>query len=54
MIGRHQVEQHDADAERLITRNPRPELLEPREQEAGVARFVKIDLIPPAAEIAGP
>ena len=48
--GRHQVEQHHADAERLGARHALPELLEAGEQEAGIARLVKIGFIPPAAE----
>ena len=48
MAARHQVEQHDADAERLIPRSPQPELLKAGEQESGVARFVKIGFVPPA------
>ena len=52
--GRHQVEQHDADAQRLVARHPLPELLEAGEQKAGVARFVEIGFIPPAAEIGDP
>ena len=51
LIGGHQVEQHDADAERLGARDPLPDLLEAGEQKAGVARFVKIGFVPPAAEI---
>jgi hypothetical protein len=54
VIGGHQVEQHDADAERLVPRHPLPELLEAGEQKAGVARLVKIGFVPPAAEIADP
>jgi hypothetical protein len=50
--GGHQVEQHDADAERLISRDPAPELVETREQKAGVSCLVKIGFIPRAAEIA--
>ena len=52
--GGHQVEQHHADAERLVARYPLPELLETGEQEAGVARLVEIGFIPQAAEIADP
>ena len=47
----HQVEQHHADAERRDARDPLPDLLEAGEQKAGVARFVKIGFVPPAAEI---
>jgi hypothetical protein len=54
MIGRYQVEQHDADAARLIARDPLPELLEAGKQKAGVARLLKIGFVPPAAEIADP
>jgi hypothetical protein len=55
MAGRgNQVEQHDTDAERLIARDAAPELIEPREQEAGVPRLVKIGFFPKAAEIADP
>ena len=53
VIGGHQVEQHHADAERLIARHPLPELLEAGEQESGVARLKEIGFVPPAAEIAG-
>jgi hypothetical protein len=41
VIGRNQAEQHDADADWLIARHPRPDFLEAGEQKAGVARFVK-------------
>ena len=44
----------DEIAERLIARDLFPELLEAGEQEAGVARFVEIGFLPPAAEIADP
>jgi hypothetical protein len=54
MAGRYQVEQHDADRQRLIARHPRPQLLKARKQKAGVARFEEGDFIPSAAEIAGP
>jgi hypothetical protein len=54
LVGWHQVEQHDADAERLVPRDLLPELLEAGEQESGVARFVEIGFVPPAAEIADP
>jgi hypothetical protein len=52
--GRHQVEQHDADAQRLVPRHALPEVLEATEQKAGVARFLEIGFIPPAAEIGNP
>jgi hypothetical protein len=52
--GRHEIEQHHADGERLVARNPAPELVKAGEREAGVARLVKIGLVPPAAEIANP
>jgi hypothetical protein len=52
--GGHEIEQHDADGERLIARDPRPKLIESAEQKAGVARLVEADLIPPAPEIADP
>src|SRR5712671_5935932 len=52
--GGNQVEQDDADAEWLVPRDPRPELLEAGEQESGVPRFVEIGFFPPAAEIADP
>jgi hypothetical protein len=52
--GGKQVEQHDANTERLISRDPRPELLEASEQETSVAGLVKIGFVPPAAEIADP
>jgi hypothetical protein len=52
--GGNQIQQHDADAERLGARYPLPELLEAGEQEAGVVRFEEGDFIPPAAEIADP
>ena len=54
LVGGHQVEQHHADAQRFVARDPLPELLEAGEQKAGVARFVKIGFIPPAAEIGDP
>ena len=54
MSGGHQVEQHDADAERLGARDAPPKLFKAGEQKAGIARLVKIGFIPPAAEIAGP
>ena len=54
VIGRHQVKQRDADAERLGTGHPVPQLLETGEEEPGVARLVKIGFVPEAAEIADP
>jgi hypothetical protein len=54
LSGRHQVEQHDADTQRLIPRHARPKLLKAGKQKAGVARFVEIGFIPPAAEAANP
>ena len=54
LVGGDQVEQHRADAKRLVPRYARPQLLEAGEQESGVARFVKIRFVPPAAEIADP
>jgi len=42
------------DADGLVARDPLPELLEPGEEESGVARFVEIGFVPPAAEIADP
>ena len=50
LVGGHQVEQHHADAERLGTRDPLPELLEAGEQESGVSRFVKIGFVPEATD----
>jgi hypothetical protein len=38
LVGGHQVEQHDADAQRLVARDPLPDFLEAGEQEAGVTR----------------
>jgi hypothetical protein len=52
--GGYQVEQNDADTQRLGARNPAPELIEACEQKAGVVRFVEGDFIPIAAEIADP
>jgi hypothetical protein len=52
--GRNQVEQHNADRQRLVAGGPRPELLEARQQKAGVACLGETDLIPPAAEIGDP
>jgi hypothetical protein len=52
--GRHQVEQHNADRQRLVARDTAPEPVETGEKKAGVARFMEIDLIPAAAEIANP
>jgi len=54
IIGRHQVEQHDADGKRFVARHARPDFLEAGEQKAGVARFVKIGFVPPAAKIPDP
>jgi hypothetical protein len=54
VVGGDQVKQHHADAERFGAWHPFPELLEAGEQEAGVARLVKIGFLPPAAEIADP
>jgi hypothetical protein len=54
LIGGHQVQQHDADTQRLIARDLPPKLLEAGKQESGIARFVKIGFVPPAAEIADP
>ena len=54
VIGGHQVEQHHANAERLVPRDPLPELLEAGEQKAGVACLVEIGFVPKAAEIADP
>jgi len=53
-MDRDQVEQHHADTERLVARDPFPELLEAGKQEAGVTRLVKIGFVPLAAEIADP
>jgi len=36
LAGGHQVEQHHADAQRFVPRDPVPELLEAGEQKAGV------------------
>ena len=52
--GGNQVEQHDADAQRLVPRHAPPEFLETAEQKAGVAGFLKGDFIPIAAEIGHP
>ena len=52
--GGHQLEQHDADAERLVPRDATLELLEAREQKAGVTRLKEIGFVPPAAEIGNP
>jgi hypothetical protein len=49
MAGWNEIKQHDADRQRLGARHPRPQLLEAREQKAGVARFEEGDFIPPAA-----
>ena len=54
VIGGNQVEQHHADAERLVARHAVPGLLEAAKQESGVARLVKIGFVPEAAEIADP
>ena len=54
VIGGHQVEQHDADAERFVSRHPLPDLLKTGKQRARVARLVEICFLPPAAEIADP
>ena len=54
LIGRDEVEQHDADAERLVWRHSLPEMVETGEQKARVARLEKVDFLPPAAEIGGP
>src|SRR5215469_4136590 len=35
IIGRHQVEQHDADGKRFVARHARPDFLEAGEQKAG-------------------
>src|SRR5882724_2288515 len=43
--GGHQVEQHDADAQRLVPRHAPPEVVEAAEQKAGVAGFLKGDFI---------
>src|SRR5438128_2433884 len=48
----NQVEQDDADAQRLVLRHALPELLEAGAQKAGVARLEERDFAPPAAEIA--
>jgi hypothetical protein len=42
----NQVEQHDADTERLVTWHALPKLVETTEQKAGVARLIETDLIP--------
>jgi hypothetical protein len=52
LAGGNQVEQHDADTERLVMRYSLPELLKAAKEKAGVAHFVKIGFVPPAAEIA--
>ena len=54
LAGGNKVEQHDPDRQRFITGHAQPELFEAGQQKAGLARFLKIDLIPPAAEIADP
>ena len=54
LVGVHEVEQHDADAERLVARNAPPDFLEAGEQESGVACLVEIGFVPPAAEIGDP
>jgi hypothetical protein len=51
VIGGHQVEQHHAHADRLITRHMLPELPEAREQESSVAGLVEIGFVPEAAKI---
>jgi hypothetical protein len=40
--GGNRVEQHNADAERLVGRNPLPELLEAGEQKPCVVRLMEI------------
>jgi hypothetical protein len=52
--GRHEIEQHDADGKRLVSRDAGPQPVEAGEQKSGVARLMKIELVPPAAEIADP
>src|SRR5258707_7352376 len=54
LAGGNKVEQHDADGQRLVTRHAEPKLTETGPQKAGLARFLKSDLIPPAAEIGNP
>ena len=54
LAGGNKVEQHDPDRQRLIIGHPQPKLIETGQQEAGLARFLKADLIPPAAEIGDP
>ena len=39
LAGGRKVEQHDADAERLVGRHPPPELIKAGEQKAGIARL---------------
>jgi hypothetical protein len=54
LVGGHQIEQHHADRKRFVAWDPFPELLEAGKQEAGVAPFVEVGFVPPAAEIADP
>ena len=54
LIGGNEVKQDDADAERLVARETRPQLVETGEQETGVVGLMKIDFVPEAAEITGP
>jgi hypothetical protein len=52
--GGNKVEEHDPDRQRFITGHTQPKLIETGQQKAGLARFLKADLFPPAAEIGDP
>jgi len=45
--GGNEIEQHDADRERLMARDLDPKLIETAEQKSRVARLVEIDLVQP-------
>ena len=52
--GWHEIEQHGADGKRLLAGHPGPQPVEAGKKKSAVAGLMEIDLVPPAAEIAGP